>query len=71
MTDPFARATAVTAHRRATEATTCARKAEADVAELRALVPTDREPMFARRCALCGWPTKKGTRYCQAHQWAA
>lgn len=63
MTDPFARATAVKAHKRATQA-------QHDITELRQLLPP-RPLMFRNTCCLCGWPTKKDARYCQAHQWAA
>lgn len=63
MTDPFARATATKAHQRANDAYD-------DIAELKALIP-ERSLMFRNACCLCGWPTKRGSRYCQAHGWAA
>lgn len=69
--DPFARATAKHANGRATEALTSAQQALEIALHVRRQQQTQRPPMFAGRCSLCGDPCKPRQRYCHAHGWAA
>lgn len=69
ITDPFARETAIQAHRRATDAQARAQAAEQTAEALRDLIPR-RPTTFVGFCALCGERCKPNARYCRSHEWA-
>jgi hypothetical protein len=65
--DTFARATATTAHQRATAALAIAANLERRLN----LNTGTRRPEMIGLCCLCGDPTPRNRRYCRAHNWAA
>lgn len=69
--DQFARATAMNANGRATDAATLANRALELALHVRKQQGEARLPMFVGRCSLCGDPCKPRARYCSAHGWAA